>query len=71
MKNKKPLTAKDLLDFLISAEEYHDLSKINIYYRNSRDSDVEVVYDVEDDLYDEEDNTTLTSIMFYTNNEEI
>ena len=71
MKNKKPLTAKDLLDFLISAEEYHDLSKVNIYYRNDRDSDVEVVYHVEDDLYDENDNSTLKSIMLLTDSSEI
>lgn len=71
MKNKKPLTAKQLLDFLISAEEYFDLSKINIYYRFDRDSDVEIVYDVEDDLYDEDDNTTLTSIMLLTNSNDI
>lgn len=71
MKNKKPLTAKQLLDFLISAEEYFDLSKINIYYRHDRDSDVEIVYDVEDDLYDEDDNTTLTSIMLLTNSNDI
>jgi len=71
MKNKKPLTAKKLLDFLISAEEYFDLSKINIYYRFDRDSDVEIVYDVEDDLYDEDDNTTLTSIMLLTNSNDI
>lgn len=71
MENKKPLTAKDLLDFLTSAGEYHDLSKINIYYRFDRDSDVEVVYHIEDDLYDEDDNSSLTSMMLITDSSDI
>ncbi len=71
MKNQKPLNAQDLLDFLISAKEYHDLSKVAICYRHNRDSDVEIVCSVEDDLYDEEDNSTLTSIMLLTDSSEI
>jgi len=71
MQGRKPLTAKDLLDFLTSAEEYHDLSKINIYYRFDRDSEVEIVYNIEDDLYDEDDNSTLTSMMLITDSSDI
>jgi hypothetical protein len=71
MKNQKPLTAQDLLDFLISTGEFHDLSEITICYRDDRDSDVAIVCSVEDDLYDEEDNSTLTSIMLLNNSEEI
>jgi uncharacterized FlaG/YvyC family protein len=71
MQNKKPLTAKKLLEFLLETEKQFDLSNVHIYYRYDRDSEEEVVYEVEEDLYDEDDNATLTSIMFYTNSEEI
>jgi hypothetical protein len=71
MKNKKPLTAKKLLEFLLETQKEFDLSNVHIYYRYDRDSDEEIVYEVEEDLYDEDDNTTLTSIMFLTNSEEV
>ena len=71
MKNKKPLTAKKLLEFLLETQKEFDLSNVHIYYRYDRDSDEEVVYEVEEDLYDEDDNTTLTSIMFLTNSQEV
>jgi hypothetical protein len=72
MKNKKPLTAKKLLNFLLALEENEvDLNIVNIYYRYDRDSDEEVVFEVEEDLYDENDNVTLNSIMLLTNGEEL
>jgi hypothetical protein len=71
MKNKKPLTAQKLLAFLLETQTQHDLSKVAIYYRYDRDSEEETIYEVEEDLYDEEDNSTLTSIMLYSNSEEI
>ena len=72
MKNKKPLTAKKLLKFLLDLEKSGiDLSSVDILYRYDRDSDETNVYEVEEDLYDENDNSTLTSIMLLTNGEEL
>ena len=71
MKNKKPLTAQKLLEFLLETQTQHDLRDIHIYYSYDRDSDEETIYEAEEDLYDEEDNSTLTSIMFLTNPEQI
>lgn len=42
----------------------HDLSAITINYRTNPDSDVEVVTYVGDDLFDEETNNVLESIVF-------
>jgi hypothetical protein len=52
-------------------EEEVDLNIVHIYYRYDRDSDEEVVYEAEEDLYDENDNVTLNSIMLLTNGEEL
>ena len=43
-----------------------DLSSITINYRYDDDSDVEVVRLLEEDLYDQETNSRLTSIVFLT-----
>ena len=71
MKNKKPLTAKKLLDFLLETEKSHDLSNVIVYYRYDRDSEEVIVYEAEEDLYDEDDNSTLTSIMLLADSNEI
>jgi hypothetical protein len=72
MKNKKPLTAKKLLNFLLSLENKGiDLKNVDVLYRYDRDDDENNVYEVEEDLYDENDNSTLTSIMLLTNGEEL
>ena len=71
MKNQKPLTAEKLLHFLLEVDKYHDLSNVVIYYRHDRDSDEVIVSEAEEDLYDEEDNSTLTSIMLLTNGEDM
>jgi len=71
MSKKIPLTAKKLLKFLLGLEsEGIDLERVNILYRYDRDSDETNVYEVEEDLYDENDNVTLTSIMLLTDGEE-
>ena len=55
MKNKKPLTAKKLLNFLLSLEnDGVNLENVNVLYRYDRDSDENNIYQVEEDLYDEE-----------------
>jgi len=72
MKNKKPLTAKKLLNFLLSLEKDGvNLENVNVLYRYDRDDDENNIYEVEEDLYDENDNVTLTSIMLLTNGEEL
>ena len=72
MNNKKPLNAKKLLKFLLELEKNGtNLSNVNVLYRYGRDEDESSVYEVEEDLYDANDNTTLTSIMLLTNTEEI
>jgi hypothetical protein len=69
---KKPLTAKKLLDFLIELNENgEDLNKIHLLYRYDRDSDEELIYEAEEDLYDMETNSILETIMFLTNGEEL
>lgn len=72
MKNKKPLTAKKLLKFLIELEASgENLENIHLLYRYDRDSDEELIYEVEEDLYDPETNSILETIMFLTNDEEL
>ena len=66
MKNKK-LTAKRLLDYLTELDKNgHNLSKITINYRHDGDSDVDTCSIVEEDLYDEETNGVLQSIIIQT-----
>jgi len=65
------LTAQKLLNYLLDLSNDYDLSKVNVYYRTDRDSDDEVVNFVEEDLFDEETNEELISIMLLNNNKDI
>ena len=59
------LTALQLRQFLDDIEaEGNDLSLIEINFRHDEDSDVTPINFVFEDLY-EQDNNTLTSIVFY------
>lgn len=69
--NHMAMKANELLDYLLELSEAYDLSKVSVYYRTDRDSDVEVVNDVEDDLYDEQTNSELISIMLLNNPQDI
>ncbi len=72
MKNQTPLTAQRLLDFLLSLQQDGiDLENVNIYHRPDRDSDEEIVTSVEEDLFDPETNSILTSIMLLNDASEI
>jgi len=63
------MTAKELLNFLLSLEdEGCDLSEIKVNYRTDEDSDVEACTFVGEDLFDEETNKVLTSIILMTSN---
>ena len=60
----KPLTAKILCDlFSQLKKEGHDLSKITINYRTNYSSDIEVCTCIEEDLFDEETNSKLRSLV--------
>jgi hypothetical protein len=66
------MNAKELLNSLIELEEQgHDLENIEVYYRNNPDSDIEYISFVSEDLYDEETNSVLTSIVLMEEIEEI
>ena len=65
------MKANELLDYLLELDKVYDLSKVSVYYRTDRDSDDEIVNHVEEDLYDEETNSELISIMLLNNNEDL
>ncbi len=70
MKNKS-LNAEHLHKFLTDLKKRgEDLSHITIGYRFDYDSDVQECSSVEEDLYDNETNNRLTSIVFVTDNSE-
>ena len=65
--NTKQLTAQELFDFLKDLKKQGlDLNKIDVNYRHDYDSDVREVRNVDEDLYDAVDNSTLTSICLVT-----
>lgn len=67
----KQLTAHKLLSFLQTMERQgHDLKKVVINYRADRDSDVEIIEEVEEDLFDEISNNRLESIVLITDKRE-
>jgi hypothetical protein len=58
------MNAQELLEFLRELEQDGvDLSQVSVNYRHDDDSDVEVVRFVGEDLFDEETNSVLTSIV--------
>lgn len=55
------------MSFLIELQNRgEDLSSITINYRHNEDSDVKVCVRLEEDLFDQETNSRLTSIVFLT-----
>ena len=62
------MNAQKLLEFLLELEtDGVDLSKVSINYRYDDDSDVEVVRFVGEDLFDQESNSILESIVLQSN----
>ena len=57
------LNAKQLFDFLTELRKDNDLSKIQVNYRYSSDSDVYEMSLVEEDLFDDKTNNKLESIV--------
>lgn len=63
----KPITAQEVMDYLTGLQKMgEDLSSITINYRYDDDSDVQIVRKLEEDLFDQETNSRLTSIVFLT-----
>lgn len=63
----KPITAQQVMDFLTDLQnEGEDLSAITINYRHDEDSQVRCCRKLEEDLFDQETNSRLTSIIFLT-----
>lgn len=65
------MNAKELLNYLLELDKVYDLSNVSIYHRADRDSDVEIIAHVEEDLYDADTNSNLESIMFLTDPTEL
>jgi hypothetical protein len=66
------MNARELLNSLLELEEKgHNLEEIEVYYRNNYDSDHEYISFVEEDAYDEETNSVLTSIVLMEEIEEV
>lgn len=66
------MKAKALLQFLTELEKQgNDLRLINVLYREDFDSDVQEINFVEEDLYDEQSNSVLQSIVLLTDNSDI
>ena len=66
------MKAKALLQFLTELEKQgNDLARIDILYREDLDSDVREINFVEEDLYDEQSNSVLQSIVLLTDNQDI
>jgi hypothetical protein len=66
------MNAQELLNSLLELKEQgHDLENIEVYYRNNPDSDVESMSFVEEDLYDEQTNSVLRSIVLMEEIEEV
>jgi hypothetical protein len=65
------MNAKELLNYLLELDKVYDLSNVSLYHRYDRDSDVEIIQHVEEDLYDADTNSILESIMFLNNPNEL
>lgn len=62
------MNAQKLLEFLLELEaDGVDLSQVSVNYRDNDDSDVEVVRYVGEDLFDQETNSILESIVLQSN----
>ena len=64
----KLLTAEDVLLFITDIQRTGiDLRKVTINYRYDDDSDVVICSTIEEDLFDEETNSKISSIIFKSN----
>ena len=67
-----PLSAQGLLDYLQDLKNKGvDLNNVSLNFRKDRDSDVEQVVTIEEDLFDEQTNNILESLVFLSDTTEI
>lgn len=64
-------SAQSLLNYLLELSIENDLNNVMVYFRTDRDSEVQIVNFAEEDLYDDDTNSILNSIMLLSNDEEI
>ena len=65
------MKAKNLLNYLLELEnEGNDLSQITLNFRTNTDSDVEKINFCFEDLFCENDNSTLKSLIFLSEDED-
>jgi len=64
---KKPYTAHKLIKEITELCESHQVDPKNvvIHFRSDRDSYVRTIHQVEEDLYNADDNSTLESIVMF------
>jgi hypothetical protein len=66
------MNALTLLNKLIDLQnEGHDLEKIEVNYRHDYDSDVVAIEDLEEDLFDEQTNSILESVVLVSDTTEL
>lgn len=65
------MRANQLLKYLLKLDKTYDLSRVKVYYRTDRDTNEERVFYVEEDLYDEDNNSELISIMLLNDPKDI
>jgi hypothetical protein len=66
------MNAQELLNSLLELQDQgHDLESIEVFYRNNPDSDIEYISFVSEDLYDEQTNSVLRSIVLMEEIEEV
>lgn len=65
------MNASELINEILKICVEHDVSadELEVYFRQDMDSDVLFVNAVSEDMYDDEHNSRLTSIILYTDDE--
>ena len=73
MRNKNPYTAARLIKEITDLCQYHrvDPKDITILFRRTRNCDPVAIREVEEDLYNEYDNSTLETIMLLNDPKEL
>ena len=66
------MNAQELLNKLVDLKiEGHDLEKIEVNYRQDYNSDVVAIEDLEEDLFDEQTNSILESVVLVSDTTEL
>jgi len=73
MKKKNPYTAARLIKEITDLCNHHgaDPKDITILFRRNRNFDPVTIHEVEEDLYNEDDNSTLETIMLLNDPKEL